>query len=94
MGLRAVESQRLNCCKRCGITNPKPLEGPDGQRLFWFGSPKERVDFIFLLSNLTANFFVSENPEYPESNADKYDFYCSNCFISFMREGEDEGDKD
>jgi hypothetical protein len=67
----------------------KAVKGPAGQDLYWFGTPKDCVDFVFILSNLTANFFVSENPDYP--NDERYDFYCSDCFMAFMKEAGDYG---
>jgi hypothetical protein len=73
-------------CTKCGITSPSSAESPDGSEVYWFGTPKGKKDFVFLLSNLNYSFYVSMSKKYPENKNDEYDFYCIDCFIKLFKE--------
>ncbi len=77
-------------CKECGATESKPLDCnddiPTGRLAYWFGTFKGSRDFMILGANMEYVYLTFDYPHFPAHLTDKYDYYCSKCYLKIMKE--------
>lgn len=77
----------MKVCIRCGSDHCVSLRrnDPSGIKAYWFASLKGSEDFLILMSDLKIKYITSPSCEFPSLELqDKYDWYCSQCFLSIM----------
>jgi hypothetical protein len=80
---------KLGCCG-CGSLDTKFIISDKKQKLYWMAANKGTHDFSILMSSLQEIYVGSLTPSFPMTHHDKFDYFCTDCFLKFNKEESDE----
>ena len=68
-------------CKGCSSITTDSIVSDKNQRLYWMAANKDTTDFAILMSSLQETFVGSLTSTFPMTHHDKFDYYCTKCFL-------------